>query len=538
MKKLVALLLAVLMVMSAAAFAEPVVSEPEMPLTDTPANYDAMIVLHGMDVGDPNEKSLYVAREEQTGVNIEWTVIPSTSQAERIATTFASGELPDLFANMLNNSDVLTYGMSGALLPISDYLEYMPNFSSILETMPDVKAAVTMPDGKIYGLPQINMWSVWPGNGVYQRSSVFINKNWLEKLNLEVPTTTDELIEVLRAFKEQDPNGNGIADEIPLSFVYNGWSEIPASFLYGPFGIIGMSYQLNVQDGKVFYAIQDERFVEAVKFINTLWNEGLIDSEAFTQDTKRYYAKGLEETDLYGMFIDWAGSSVVGNEKAVGTDGLLNTGDETYIPIAPLTGPNGDCIWSNEPAGVNTNRLCIASTVENPELICRWADALYAPDSSIQELWGQFGTYNEKTEDGWMRIAAPNDVNADEWLLESTTRQLPALVTNEMVAKYPTKFADGHMGMKSDEIKCQLAEITAPYAVKEYYPNVVLSAEANERIAVLWTPIKNAMIEQEVAWCTGEGDVEAEWPAFIESLNSMGLQEVVEIYQNALDATK
>ena len=113
MKKLVALLLAVLMVMSAAAFAEPVVSEPEMPLTDTPANYDAMIVLHGMDVGDPNEKSLYVAREEQTGVNIEWTVIPSTSQAERIATTFASGELPDLFANMLNNSAAAHLRLSG-----------------------------------------------------------------------------------------------------------------------------------------------------------------------------------------------------------------------------------------------------------------------------------------------------------------------------------------------------------------------------------------------------------------------------------------
>lgn len=94
MKKLVALLLAVLMVMSAAAFAEPVVSEPEMPLTDTPANYDAMIVLHGMDVGDPNEKSLYVAREEQTGVNIEWTVIPSTSQAERIATPSPPASCP------------------------------------------------------------------------------------------------------------------------------------------------------------------------------------------------------------------------------------------------------------------------------------------------------------------------------------------------------------------------------------------------------------------------------------------------------------
>lgn len=538
MKKLVALLLAILMLMTAAACAEPVITEPELPLTDTPVTYSAMIVLHALDTGDPNEKALYIERAEKTGVNIEWTAVPSTSKAERVATTFASGELPDLFVNTLSNSDVLTYGMAGALLPVSDYLEYMPNFSSMLETINGLKAAVTMPDGKIYGLPQVNMWSVWPGNGVYQKSTVFINQSWLDKLNLQAPTTTDELLEVLRAFKAQDPNGNEIADEIPLSFVYNGWSETPASFLYGPFGIIGMATQLNVEDGKVFYAMQDERYVEAIKFINTLWSEGLIDPEAYTQDAKRYYAKGLEENDLYGVFIDWAGGSVVGNEKTLGADSLLFTGDETYVPIAPLTGPAGECIWANEPSGINTNRLCIASTVENPELICRWADALYTPDSSIQEVFGQFDTYNVKTEDGWMRIAPPADVNGDEWLLQSTTRQLPALITDEMVAHYPTKFSDGRIGSKSDELKCQLASITAPFAVKEYYPNVVLSAEANERIAVLWTPIKNAMIEQEVAWCTGEGDVEAEWPAFVETLDSMGLQEMVQIYQDALDATK
>lgn len=538
MKKLVALFLAFLMLIATVACAEPVITEPELPLTDTPATYTAMIVQHALDTGDPNEKSLYVERAEKTGVNIEWTAVPSTSKAERIATTFASGELPDLFVNTLANSDVLTYGMAGALLPISDYLEYMPNFSSILETISGVKSAVTMPDGKIYGLPQINMWSVWPGDGVYQKSTVFINQSWLDKLGLAVPTTTDELLEVLRAFKSQDPNGNDIADEIPLSFVYNGWSETPASFLYGPFGIIGMATQLNVQDGKVFYAIQDERFVEAVKFINTMWNEGLIDPEAYTQDAKRYYAKGLEENDLYGVFIDWAGGSVVGNEKTLGADSMLFTGDEIYVPIKPLTGPTGECIWANEPAGINTNRLCIATTVNNPELICRWADALYTPDSSIQEVFGQFDTYNVKTEDGWMRIAPPADMNGDEWLLQSTTRQLPALITDEMVAHYPTKFADGRIGSKSDELKCQLASITAPYAVKEFYPNVVLSAEANERVAVLWTPIKNAMIEQEVAWCTGEGDVEAEWPAFVKTLDSMGLQEIVDIYQNALDAAK
>ena len=108
MKKLVSLLLAFLLAMTlGAAFAEPVIVEPEMPLTDTPVTYEAMIVLHGLDTGDPNEKSLYIEREEQTGVDIEWTAVPETSKAERIATTFASADLPDLFVNMLSNTCLL-----------------------------------------------------------------------------------------------------------------------------------------------------------------------------------------------------------------------------------------------------------------------------------------------------------------------------------------------------------------------------------------------------------------------------------------------
>ena len=107
MKKLASLSLALLLALclASAALAEPVITEPEMPLTDTPVTYTAMIVTHALDTGDPNEKAVYVAREETTGVNIEWTVVPSTSKAERIATTFASGDLPDLFVNMLDNNN-------------------------------------------------------------------------------------------------------------------------------------------------------------------------------------------------------------------------------------------------------------------------------------------------------------------------------------------------------------------------------------------------------------------------------------------------
>ncbi|MDI9521071.1 MAG: extracellular solute-binding protein [Bacillota bacterium] len=540
MKRLTSLLLCALLLLSAlSAAAEPVITEPQLPLTETPVTYTAMVVQHALDTGDASTKSLYLEREKETNVKFDWTVVPSTSKAERIATTFASGDLPDVFVNTLDNSQVLTYGMAGALLPVSDYLEHMPNFSAILEAMPAVKTAVTMPDGKIYGLPQVNMYSVWPGNGVYVKTTAFINKTWLDKLGLEMPTTTEELQAVLTAFKEKDPNGNGQADEIPLSFVYKGWAETPSALLYAPFGIIGMASQLNVQEGKAFYAIQDERYIQAAKYIRGLWDAGLIDPEAYTQDAKRYYAKGLEETPVYGVFIDWTGSSTVGNARILGEDNELGTGDEEYVPLPPLKGPDGTVLWENQAAGINTNRLCIASTVENPELLLKWADYLYTPDNSIQEIWGQFGTHTRKNEDGsWTRIAPPEGVNGDEWLLQTTTRGLPGLLTDQMVEKFDTIYPNGNTGSKRTDLKYRLSSIYAPFAVKEFYPSVVLSSEANERIAVLMTPLRNAMVEQEVAWLTGQGDIEAEYPAFIEQLKSLGIEEVVKIYQDAKDAVQ
>ena len=542
MKRLLSLLLSSLLLISMAIPAlasAPTIVEPKLPLTDQEVKYTAMVVQHPLDTGDANTKSLYLAREEATGVKFDWTVVPATSKAERIATTFASAELPDIFVNTLDNAQVLTYGMSGALLPVSDYLDHMPNFKAILEAMPAVRSAVTMPDGKIYGIPQINMYSVWPGDGVYIKSSVFINQSWLKKLELEVPTTTEEFQAVLKAFKEKDPNGNGQADEIPLSFVYTGWSETPASLVYAPFGIIGMANQLNVEDGKCFYAVQDPRYAAAAKFIRGLWDEGLIDPEAYTQDAKRYYAKGQDETELYGVFVDWTGNSTVGYPRILGEDKELNTGDETYIPLAPLKGPDGTQLWANQGAGISTNKLCIASTAENPELLCQWADALFTPDNSIQEIWGQFGTHTRKNEDGsWTRIAPPEGVNGDEWLLQTTTRGLPGLLTDEMIARFDTVYPDGSMGSKRTDLKYRLSTIYAPYAAKEFYPSVVLSEQANERIAVLMTPLKNAMVEQEVSWLTGQGDIEAEYPAFIEKLKAMGIDEVVKIYQDAMDAVK
>ena len=123
---------------------------------------------------------------------------------------------------------------------------------------------------------------------------------------------------------------------------------------------------------------------------------------------------------------------------------------------------DGTVLWENQAAGINTNRLCIASTAENPELLARWADYLYTPDNSIQEIWGQFETHTRKNEDGsWTRIAPPEGVNGDEWLLQTSTRGLPALLTDQMVEKFDTVYPDGSMGSKRTDLKYKLSSVYA-----------------------------------------------------------------------------
>lgn len=533
MKKLITLSLALLLALSACS----ALAETQLPITEETVKFTAMLRLEN-DAMTPIDEQAYIKSiEERTNVDFEWTTVPAAALAEKVANVFATQELPDLIVRCLSNSDVLSYGMAGALLPFDEYLDVMPNLKRILEENPSVAAVSTQPDGHIYGLPQVNMWSYWPGDGAYARTSVWINQKWLEAVSMDMPTTTEEFYNVLKAFKEKDPNGNGIADEIPFSFCYTTWGENSAAFLYGPFGIIGQGDNLNVEDGKVFYAIQDERYVEAIKFANRLYDAGLVDTEAYTQNSGRYYAKGQDETELYGCFICWDGVTTVGSTRA------SVTGNADYVPLPPLAGPDGTRLWSNQSAGVNANYLSVASTCEDPETMCKFLDFLYEPDESIQVIWGAFGVGTDKNpeNDGWYQYVPENPeahgyATSTLWILASTPRNLNAFVDDDMVRKMSVKNVDtGAVTTKADVDKYQISLVYAPYCVEEYYPSVVLSAEENETISIISTPVINAIKEREIAWIIGAADIEKEWADFNEDLKKMGIDTMTTIYQTALD---
>lgn len=230
---------------------------------------------------DPNDKLILQRLEKETGVHIDWTNYQSDF-AEKRNLDISSGDLPDAIHNDgASDVELINWANKGVIIPVEDLInDYMPNLKKILDENPEYKSLITAPDGHIYSFP----WIEELGSGKESIHGVndmaWINKDWLKKLGLEMPQTTDDLIKVLEAFKTQDPNGNGKADEIPLSFVNGGGNE-DFKLLFGSFGIGDNDDHLVVgNDGKVDFTADNEEYKEGVKFMRQLQEKGLIDKEA------------------------------------------------------------------------------------------------------------------------------------------------------------------------------------------------------------------------------------------------------------------
>ena len=140
----------------------------------------------------------------------------------------------------------------------------------------------------------------------YLKARFFINTAWCETLGMDEPTTLDEMYEYLKAVKEGDPNGNGVADEIPMGGSY---SYDPYSLLTLPLTAYGytLSYGNNsiyvdvTDDGEVFFVPTAEHFKDALAWLKKLYDEELLDPEYFTQTADQVNAKQAQ--GIVGAFI-------------------------------------------------------------------------------------------------------------------------------------------------------------------------------------------------------------------------------------------
>lgn len=491
-------------------------NETGYPIVNEPIELNVLIAVGPMS-GDVNEMPVFKDLEEKTNIKVNFEQVPPNAWGERKNLALASQEMPDVIIGGIggmSDSEVNKYGRQGIFVPLNDYVDkYMPNFKKLLADKPDLDAVIRNPEGKIYGLPYYNEQEMEriPDN-------LFINKTWLDQLGLEVPTTTEEFYEVLKAFKTQDPNGNGKADEIP--FTYRANQTLTGDFsLFGSFGALDNQEHLMIKDGKVLFTPMEEGYKEGIKWMNQLYTEGLIDPEVFTQDQSQYIGKGQQEEMIVGSFI------IFNDENYVGIDRAYND----YIALEPLEGPNGDRLWNKYSTGYDTNAFLMTKNNKYPEATMRWADEFFTEVMSMRALMGEVG-YNLELNDGIYTIM---DAPEGSTYNEMRSKICPAayffgMLTSEMNEKI--------IYQKDTTRKLERCAIYDKYKPEEYLPVMKMTDEQLSKRANIFTDLHSYVIEMKAKWVTGEQNIEDDWENYKETLVKMGVEDYVGLYQESYDA--
>ncbi|WP_106766652.1 extracellular solute-binding protein [Paenibacillus faecalis] len=450
--------------------------------------------------------------EAATNVHIEWDATVEGYE-EKKNLMFAGGELPDVFfgAESLTDDDLMKYGPQGMLIALEDLIPtYAPHIHKLLEENPEIKKMITAPDGHIYSIPQIQ-----EGPEQALGEVMFINKVWLDKLGLPLPTTTDEFEATLKAFKDQDPNGNGKADEIPFSFLYDNMLN-GISSLHGAFGLLDTPSHISVNDGKVIFNPSQPEYKEATAYLGRLFTQGLIDKEVFTHDRNVYFAKGKNEgAPLYGVFSGFRAVNVAGVEYM-----------DEYVPLPPLKGPKGDQLWNEyNPHYFTRAGFAITSANPHPELSLRWVDELYKEKNALQWAYGPIGTTMKENADGtYSFLPTPDGMNFDEF----RHSEAPGNTTATAI------LMDTANRIESNEAKLERMEymkVYEPFMENTAYPNMLFTAEDMERMAILKADIMSYVLQMQPNWIMN-GTVDKEWDAYLKKLDDMGLGEMMNILQS------
>ncbi len=314
-KKVLMLTLAVIMVISCAGCGKKGNANFEVDLDSPVLISKEPIELKYFFRASKDEDGQYGIFKEaarMTGIFAKTTVSKSNSDlTQSFNLMLASGEIDDLVFTQ-DELQFVKFGMEGAFVRLDEHFDKMPNFKKFLDENPTVKRNITAVDGHIYYLP------FCPSGKTAQ--GWFVRQDWMEKLGLKYPTNAEELYTVLKAFKTQDPNGNGIADEVPFF-------GAATQKLGDLFPLWNARQGWYVKNGKIGFGPLDPEYKTAMKNIIQWYQEGLLDKEIITSNSSPKDRMLMD--NIGGMTTDWFASTARYNDTVKGIEGFK------FTPFAP-----------------------------------------------------------------------------------------------------------------------------------------------------------------------------------------------------------
>ena len=291
----------------------------------------------------------------------------------------------------LSQTDLLKFGQQGVILPLNDLIDkYAPNIKAALDSNAYYKAMTTAPDGNIYGLTGLNecFHCSYP-------NKMWVNTKWLKKLGLQEPKTTADFKAMLEAFKTRDPNGNGKADEVPLSGSTEAFGMHIIPYLMNGFIYDDDRTYLLLKDGKADIAANKPEWKEGLAYVRSLYEEGLIDPGAFTQNAETLKKIG-----------DNADAQLLGASAAMHPAIFVDTSVDSpygkdYNPVPPLQGPHAALSTYNYPVDPGASFVLTNKASKEVQVAAiKMLDYLYTQEGEINAIFGEEGKGWRKPKEG------------------------------------------------------------------------------------------------------------------------------------------
>ena len=461
---------------------------------------------------DRNDTLPFKMIEKATGCHVEWINPSPTAFGEQFNLLLASGKYPDIIQSSWGGktADLKLLIEDGVILPIQDYLEHMPNLSKFIEENPEIRRQILSSDGKlIYA----------PGLRLDEELKIFVGPeiryDWLEKLGLEVPKTLDEFYNVLMAFKTGDPNGNGEADEIPFTGI---GADSSTSWAIGNIAwAFNTHYGFYIKDGKVTHGMLENEMKDALKYINKLYMDGLIDQDFLINDRDKIDNKILNDKAGFAFGVQpslYAASM---------DDGVRKFAAIPYI--------NGICLNPTYRSNLVNNECVITSACSNPSGAAKWLDFFYGEEGIEYTNFGEEGVSFEKVDGKNQFIDSyisnnPNGKGQIEMIALATlltTTDFAMLQTWEGYSQTLLPWGKESIEMWTD---------TAEYS--NALPPLMFTEEESKEISRLYPDMKTYISEIFCNMIIGRTDI-SEFDNIRNQLEKMNISRVIEIYNQAYE---
>ncbi len=462
-----------------------------------------------------DQMAVFGVMSEKFHINFEFDNPPTDNFEERLNLVMMDDKLPDVIMDIAP-INILNYVESGAIISLNAYINQMPNLKTAMDARPVVEKALTYEDGNIYYLPMLD--EVTSGNMPY-----IVRADWLEKLNIESPVTISDWENYFKLVKETDLNGNGVNDEIPFS----SSDLLSLRNFCTAWGTVDGFYTSPDDGGSVHYGPIDDKYKEAVTWMADMWSKKYIDQELITIDWSLFSAKVSQ--NLIGSYRGPLGGMLASFNASMPATIEGFRGQAAVPPV----GPEGKYVHSSIDL---TPRAIAAATItadcENVDRVVEWLDYLYSEEGALLLNMGIEGETYEM-------------VNGEPIFTDYVLNNPDGLSPKQALGTFSFLGSYGPSILISDNVK-QVDDESVLYAkenciipfIEESNKYILPSAlsfsnDDTKVINAKMAEIKTYIDESILKFVTGEEPM-TNWDAYVEQVNKMGIQEVLDIYQNAV----